>query len=563
MARTYIFAIGGTGARVVRSLTMLMASGIPGFNHDTEICPIIIDYDLHNGDKDRAVTSMKKYCKVRELIEKGEHDPNNGFFGAKITDTVKGFQWYFDIQNNADRSYSDYIGYSNMDTESPTTKKLVESLYDSSNDEQYTELNINMKVGFQGNPNIGSVVFNRLRGDEEFKNFATFFKPDKDKVVIIGSLFGGTGASGIPQLITAMHNEHAPSNLKRANVAAVMVLPYFDVKKNNNVDSINSILFNSKTKAALNYYETSKINDAINSIYYVGDRTATVVEYSLGDFKQKNNAHPVEMIAAMAVAHFVTKVKNDDKDYRNVQQHRYKFNVGGEIGDDGLTFKSFVGVGTIKSTVGGVDPDPFVKDVMHQMINFNLMMRYFDEKVYTNEVSSLASWYKDNRLKLNVITDKTTLSDDGNNHLKDFLAELYRFYCHKDLGDNKENDDGYFQWINELQNDKHKEHRLHFFNFESKEIARFIPECQFVIERSGIGIGRYRIGQKSTPILTYDTSYNSCLDTQVLKLKYWNDRPGDTESDDKLPWVLIDSMYEASEALRTFGDLNEKFEQLP
>jgi len=43
MSKLYIFGIGGTGARVLKSLTMLLASGVE-CGVDT-IVPIIIDRD--------------------------------------------------------------------------------------------------------------------------------------------------------------------------------------------------------------------------------------------------------------------------------------------------------------------------------------------------------------------------------------------------------------------------------------------------------------------------------------------------------------------------------------
>lgn len=553
MGKTYIFAIGGTGARVVRSLTMLMASGIPGFNHDTEICPIIIDYDLHNGDKDRAVNSMKKYCKVRELIEKGEHKRDNEFFSAKITDmtTNKGnaFQWYFDIQKNADQKYSEYIEYSNMEKKTPVTKKTVDGLYDTTNDPEYTELYLNMKVGFQGNPNIGSVVLNRLKDDEEFRNFQTYFNPNEDRVVIIGSLFGGTGASGIPELITAIHNEKANTNLRKANIAAVMILPYFKVKREGDSEgTIKSRIFNSKTKAALNYYESSGLNNLINSIYYVGDRTPTVVQYSIGASDQKNNAHPVEMIAAMAVAHFVN-ADIDKNEYKNAVRRRYKFNVGGEIGQGGITFRTLVG--------NNAEADPFVKDIMHNMINFNLMMKYFVDKVYSNSPDKRASWYYKERLKLSEIEDKKTPSDDGKYYLKDFLAALYRFYC-KELNQNDENDDGYMPWIKELQA-RHEGHGLHLFNFGTDKIECFIPECEFVVvQKTYLGIGRGK-----TPLLTYQTTFDSCLDNAIKVPKYWEKEAGEASAE-QYPYILVDIMGRAAEDIHTFDDkLKDKFNQLP
>ena len=51
MSKLYVFAIGGSGSRVLRSLTMLMASGVGTSN---EIVPIIIDPDTPNGDRVRT-----------------------------------------------------------------------------------------------------------------------------------------------------------------------------------------------------------------------------------------------------------------------------------------------------------------------------------------------------------------------------------------------------------------------------------------------------------------------------------------------------------------------------
>ena len=48
MGKLYVFAIGGTGSRVLRSLTMLLASGCK--TESSEIVPIIIDPDASAAD---------------------------------------------------------------------------------------------------------------------------------------------------------------------------------------------------------------------------------------------------------------------------------------------------------------------------------------------------------------------------------------------------------------------------------------------------------------------------------------------------------------------------------
>ena len=66
MSKCYVFAIGGTGSRVLRALTMLLAGNI---KVDVgEIVPIIIDPDVSNADLTRAVKLMDCYNSIRESL---------------------------------------------------------------------------------------------------------------------------------------------------------------------------------------------------------------------------------------------------------------------------------------------------------------------------------------------------------------------------------------------------------------------------------------------------------------------------------------------------------------
>lgn len=55
MSKLYVFAIGGSGSRVLRSLTMLLSSGV---HTNYEIVPMIVDPDQSNGDLVRTVDVM-------------------------------------------------------------------------------------------------------------------------------------------------------------------------------------------------------------------------------------------------------------------------------------------------------------------------------------------------------------------------------------------------------------------------------------------------------------------------------------------------------------------------
>ena len=72
MDNLYIFGIGGTGARVLRSFTMLMASGQETLDN-YNIYPIILDYDKDNGDTQIATECLTKYSQIQQSVWKNEN----------------------------------------------------------------------------------------------------------------------------------------------------------------------------------------------------------------------------------------------------------------------------------------------------------------------------------------------------------------------------------------------------------------------------------------------------------------------------------------------------------
>ena len=77
----YIFAIGGSGSRILRSLTMLLASGV---KTKSNIIPIIIDPDASNGDLERTSPILTKYEDIRNALKFDETLKNN-FFRTSIS----------------------------------------------------------------------------------------------------------------------------------------------------------------------------------------------------------------------------------------------------------------------------------------------------------------------------------------------------------------------------------------------------------------------------------------------------------------------------------------------
>ncbi len=292
MSKLYIFGIGGTGARVLKSLTMLLASGVK-CGADT-IVPIIIDPDSSSADLTRTVESIKKYNEIRSGLEFSNANTCN-FFKTEVQQTLQNF--ILPLNNTRDAKFKDYMNVSTMGS---SNKAMMNMLFSQKN------LESNMKVGFKGNPNVGSVVLNQFDESREFADFANDFKQD-DKIFIISSIFGGTGASGFPLLAKTLRSNNSIPNhglINNAQIGAITVLPYFGVKQDNESD-IDSGTFISKTKAALSYYlDNISNNNTVDHLYYIADDIRNTYDNHEGGAEQKNNAHIIELISALSIIDF-------------------------------------------------------------------------------------------------------------------------------------------------------------------------------------------------------------------------------------------------------------------
>ena len=362
MSKLYVFGIGGTGARVLKSLTMLLAAGVEcGVD---SIVPIIIDRDVSNKDLSRTKLLIEDYTKVNKIAQ-----PDKGFFKTKIE--LLNNELFLQLKDNTQK-FDAFIGKSSMNKEN---QALMDMLFSKET------LELDMSAGFQGNPNIGSVVLNQFHDSDVFKSFANQFK-DGDKIFIISSIFGGTGASGFPLLRKTLHSENIKGAdgqslpnwglVNKAPIGAITVLPYFDVKSATDDSLVNSDTFIDKTRAALSYYKTE--DKMLDTLYYIADTKTSTYEHNKGGDAQKNNAHFVELAAALSILDFVDPKKQTDNIHRDNNNDIVQ-----------TTYKEF----GIKATTGAFNFNGLADDTKSLIINplsrfllFRNYMQYiFDKQV--------------------------------------------------------------------------------------------------------------------------------------------------------------------------------------
>ena len=318
----------------MRPLIMQLAAGIrpkdeQGRELPLEVVPIVIDPHKANQDLKRTENMMRWYKQIRHTLYGDAVDVPAGFFSAKLSTlrdivpdslTAKD-SFLMSMAGVESKKFSELIGYSSLDSGTLALCSMMFSDY---------QLDTKMDIGFVGSPNIGCVALNLMKDSAEFRQFADVFRKE-DRVFIVSSIFGGTGAAGYPIIVKNIRNAAANGvinnrgDLRDARIGALTVLPYFNVQQDEK-SPISRADFISKTKSALYYYHDNLTGlrqgaqnlplSKVNACYYLGDEVSSNPYYNdPGGEGQRNDAHLVEYVGALSILDFL---QIPDSDLRTV-----------------------------------------------------------------------------------------------------------------------------------------------------------------------------------------------------------------------------------------------------
>lgn len=438
--RVFVFAIGGTGSRVLTSLVMQLAAGVRPKDssgkpiHDLSIVPIIIDPHEDNSGLQQLSELLSDYRKMHQRIY-GDEVKDEGFFNVKI-ETLKDIspdsgvadKFFFKMQSVTDSRFDKFIGLNDMDNFNTKANKLFAKMLFSKE-----ELETEMKEGFYGSPNIGCIALNEFKESDDFKAFRSAYNKG-DRLFFIGSIFGGTGASGLPLFISSIRDlqninneDTGRSDCSKAPIGALIVMPYFRIAQDDN-SSINQNDFIIKTRSALRYYDTS-LNKYINKIYYIADPKGTadfVNDPGNINNQQSNKYHIVEFAGALSIFDFCAEEDIDvaeDTLGRMVAQ-----------GSSSARCKAY----RLRTEDGSINFEGLA-DQTNQLIMFPFMKLYILRNFMTKELPSMLDkgFAKDQKPRL----DRSIYD---NRDLKDFFAK-------------------YDQWLKEIKDHGTNAHNLDLF----------------------------------------------------------------------------------------------------
>ena len=302
----FFISIGGTGAKVMESLTHICIAGL--LPNKERLYIAAIDPDVGNGNLERTATALNNY----NIFQNFSVGNDSTLFKNKIS-IVRPFPFN---PTGHDKTLDDLIGF--YQHNNTPVGKLYEVLY--TKNERDTTLN----EGFRGHPSIGAAVLAK-KFDEGSKLTAQIEKiiseGDSVKIFLAGSVFGGTGAAGLPTVARLLKN-NLEDYADRISIGAVLILPYFSFTPTEKLDELfaRSENFLPNTKAALKYY--SERENLFDATYFIGDSVMTPVkDFSVGSANQRNEAHIVEFYSALAAADFFARPIKSQQIFKYICRH--------------------------------------------------------------------------------------------------------------------------------------------------------------------------------------------------------------------------------------------------
>jgi hypothetical protein len=313
MNSNFILAFGGTGARCLEAFTYLCASRavLAGAR------VLVIDPDSNNGNVADALGQLKRYHAAHASLEKPDAAT---FFSAPLNAERDTYSFDWDYTTSSDG----FAARLELPSQRPEHRDLMRLLYSD------TDLSMTFENGYVGRTHVGSLdLFRTLR--HAFQNvrrslagegagraahsqdaLVSFFRDlraagqagEPARLMVFGSVFGGTGASGLPALPFLL-DEILSDVRTRLRLGCVPLGSYFSFGPPADPDrDPDSTLHPLATQAALYHYAHS--DTRYDRLYLVGapTRRATSDSNDPGGHAQRNHAHYVEVAAALAAADF-------------------------------------------------------------------------------------------------------------------------------------------------------------------------------------------------------------------------------------------------------------------
>lgn len=319
----FVLGIGGTGMRCIESLVHLCAMGM--FDN-TNIHLLALDTDQNNGNFGRLKEVVTAYNNTKGIDETKRTVLSDTFFSANIH--------YYEFSPNyqTKSSFKAVFNYAGTQFSNRPEADLADLVFDSKVEE------FNLSHGYRAQTHLGSMMmYHSILEDAKsnhpsslkdyLRTLTTASQQTKPRVFILGSVFGGTGASSIPIIPQAINDAAAIVNggavniLQSAYFGSTLLTSYFTFTSPSENQITQEKVIASSDKFALNsqvamkfYNDDPTVRSTYQRFYMMGTPTnawnpmdgrksvsnATIT----GGAEQRNDSHYIELLAACAAYDF-------------------------------------------------------------------------------------------------------------------------------------------------------------------------------------------------------------------------------------------------------------------
>ncbi len=317
----FVLGIGGTGMRCIESLIHLCAMGM--FD-DTEIHLLALDTDKNNGNFARLKEVKEAYLNAKGLNGQQRTTHKDTFFSANI----KYYEFSPDYEQKS--SFKDVFNYGDTQFNHREETDLADLVLDQNVEE------FNLLHGYRAQTHLGSMMMYQsiieaaqATENNDLKEYVSALiaatGAETAKVFILGSVFGGTGASSIPVIPRALTRAGeimsggSSDVLKNVYFGATLLTAYFNFKIPDAGEVSRERVIATSDKFALNsqaammfYADDTSVKQTYQRFYMLGtsglnwdpQAGAKNNKTITGGAAQKNDSHYIELMAACAARDF-------------------------------------------------------------------------------------------------------------------------------------------------------------------------------------------------------------------------------------------------------------------
>jgi hypothetical protein len=299
-----LICTGGSSAKILEAVLHLCAAGLG----PATLRILRIDPDAANGNAERTNKLLETYLQCHNRFAKKLGDLK--LFGTELDLFGPG-----SLKNGfaplQERTLEALLRHDNLDR----THRNVTQLFFTKQ-----ELAMTFDQGFRGHAAIGAGAMSliSLHADRQpWKQVIEKLKgdlagPAGARVVVTGSVFGGTGASAIHPVARFLRTI-PDMNFDRLKIGVMALVPYFHFAASTATPWSAPVAMAAKaerfpvaTRAAAEFYDHLRTNNdwPFDAMYWIGDSSPVEVPYEPGGPRQKNDAHFVDLLAALTCLEF-------------------------------------------------------------------------------------------------------------------------------------------------------------------------------------------------------------------------------------------------------------------